>query len=78
MVSDIGYLVGAIGTFFAILDPFGNLPFFIAYTNTLSAQVRRKTALILSAFIFFAMAIFLFSGQMVLNFFHMFLRPISI
>lgn len=70
MVSDIGYLVGAVGTFFAILDPFGNLPFFIAYTNNLTSRIRKKTALILSAFIFLSMAIFLFSGQIVLNFFH--------
>ena len=35
MVSDIAYIVGAVGTFFAILDPFGNLPFFIAYTSNL-------------------------------------------
>ena len=68
MVSDVGYLVGAIGTFFAILDPFGNLPFFIAYTNTLSAPVRRKTALVLSAFIFVAMAVFSSPGQMVASF----------
>jgi multiple antibiotic resistance protein len=70
MVSDIGYLVGAVGTFFAILDPFGNLPFFMAYTNNLSATVRRKTAITLSLFIFVAMAIFLFSGQAMLSFFH--------
>jgi multiple antibiotic resistance protein len=78
MVSDVGYLVGAIGTFFAILDPFGNLPFFIAYTNTLSARMRRKTALVLSGFIFFAMAFFLFSGQAVLNFFHISLPAFQI
>jgi len=78
MVSDVGYLVGAIRTFFAILDPFGNLPFFIAYTNTLSAPVRRKTALVLSAFIFVAMAVFLFSGQMVLSFFHISLPAFQI
>jgi len=70
MVSDIGYLVGAVGTFFAILDPFGNLPFFMAYTNNLTAPVRKKTALILSAFILVAMGFFLFSGQVVLNFFN--------
>lgn len=70
MVSDIAYLIGAVGTFFAILDPFGNLPFFIAYTNNLNSFVRKKTALVLSAFIFFSMTIFLFSGQIVLNFFN--------
>lgn len=69
MDSDIAYLIGAIGTFFAILDPFGNLPFFIAYTRNLDPKVRKRTALTLSAFIFFAMAFFLFSGQAVLNFF---------
>lgn len=69
MNSDIGYLIGAIGTFFAILDPFGNVPFFIAYTRGLDPALRKRTALILSGFIFFAMAFFLFSGQAVLNFF---------
>lgn len=69
MDTDIRYLIGAVGTFFAILDPFGNLPFFIAYTRNLDPQVRRRTALTLSAFIFFAMAFFLFAGQAVLNFF---------
>lgn len=67
MVSDVGYLVGAIGTFCnpgSVRKP----SVFIAYTNTLSAPVRRKTALVLSAFIFVAMAVFLFSGQMVLSF----------
>lgn len=69
MDTDIRYLIGAVGTFFAILDPFGNLPFFIAYTRNLDPRVRRRTALTLSAFIFFAMAFFLFAGQAVLNFF---------
>lgn len=69
MNSDIGYLIGAVGTFFAILDPFGNLPFFIAYTRDLAPAIRKRTALILSGFIFFAMAFFLFAGQAVLNFF---------
>ena len=78
MVSDIGYLVGAIGIFFAILDPFGNLPFFIAYTNTLGSRARKKTALVLSVFIFVAMSVFLFSGQTVLNFFHISLPAFQI
>lgn len=78
MSSDIGYLIGALGIFFAILDPFGNLPFFIAYTRHLDAEVRRRTALILSAFIFLAMAFFLFSGQAVLNFFHISLPAFQI
>jgi multiple antibiotic resistance protein len=69
MNSDIGYLIGAVGTFFAILDPFGNLPFFITYTRNLDAAVLRKTAYVLSVFIFFAMAFFLLFGQLVLNFF---------
>jgi len=69
MNSDLGYLIGAVGTFFAILDPFGNLPFFIAYTRNIDPLMRKKTALTLSVFIFLAMAFFLFSGQAVLNFF---------
>jgi len=69
MNSDLAYLIGAVGTFFAILDPFGNLPFYIAYTRNLDPAVRRRTALTLSSFIFIAMAFFLFAGQAVLNFF---------
>ena len=69
MPSDISYVIGAIGTFFAILDPFGNMPFFLAYTRELPSAVRKKTALLLSLFIFAAMAFFLFSGQVVLTFF---------
>ena len=78
MVSDIGYLIGAVGTFFAILDPFGNLPFFMAYTQTISPAARKKTALILSGFIFITMGFFLFSGQMVLSFFHISLPAFQI
>mgnify|MGYP001767191310 CR=1 FL=1 len=69
MDADTGYLIGAVGTFFAILDPFGNLPFFIAYTRGLPTAVRRRTALILSGFILLAMSFFLFAGQTVLTFF---------
>lgn len=69
MISDLGYMIGAIGTFFAILDPFGNLPFFIAYTRHLDPSLRKKTAFTLSGFIFVAMAVFLFTGQAILNFF---------
>ncbi|HWQ66849.1 MAG TPA: MarC family protein [Methanospirillum sp.] len=69
MPGDISYILGAVGIFFAILDPFGNLPFFLAYTRDLDPRVMRKTALYLSLFILFAMSFFLITGQLVLSFF---------
>ncbi len=69
MAGDLAYIIGTVGTFFAILDPFGNMPFFLAYTRDLPRPVIRRMAFLLSGFILLAMTFFLFSGQMVLSFF---------
>jgi multiple antibiotic resistance protein len=68
-VVDATYLVVAFGAFFAILNPPGNMPLFLAYTDDLETKVRRATALLLSGFIFVVMFLSMFIGDDVLRFF---------
>lgn len=69
MGLDMSFLVGMCGTFFALLNPVGNMPIFLAYTRDYQPKVRHAVAVLLSGFIFGAMVVFLFTGQMLLSFF---------
>lgn len=57
------YPVVAFGAFSAILNPPGNMPFFLAYTEDLDDKVRKATALLLSGFIFAVMPLSMFFGS---------------
>jgi multiple antibiotic resistance protein len=68
-MTDMTYIAVAFGAFFAILNPPGNMPLFLAYTRDLSPAVQRYTALLLSGFIFAVMVLSMFFGEDVLHFF---------
>lgn len=57
------------GALFALANPFGNLPFFITYTSTLTSRVRKATAVLLSLFLLVFYLIFFFLGNDILRFF---------
>jgi len=63
------YLISAFGAFFAILNPIGNMPLFIAYTKDLNSKVQRAIAVLLSGFIFLVMAVSMVVGDDILKFF---------
>ena len=68
-MSDMTFLVGAFGAFFAILNLPGNMPLFLAYTKDLPPRVQRYTALLLSGFVFAVMVLSMLFGDDVLHFF---------
>jgi multiple antibiotic resistance protein len=63
------YLISVLGAFFAILNPIGNMPLFLAYTRDLNPKVQRATAVLLSGFIFLVMAVSMVVGDKILTFF---------
>jgi len=68
-MTEVTFLVGAFGAFFAILNPPGNMPLFLAYTKDLPPKVQRYTAILLSGFVFGVMTLSMFFGDDVLHFF---------
>src|SRR5215472_4304140 len=56
-------------TLFALLNPFGMLPVFIAYTAGRSSGAQRWVALFVSLTVLGLMLLFLFAGTALLNFF---------
>lgn len=57
------------GALFALANPFGNLPFFITYTASLTPQVQKATAVLLSVFLLVFYGLFFFIGNAILKFF---------
>lgn len=57
------------GALFALSNPFGNLPFFIAYTESLAPRVQKAMALLLSIFLMAFFGLFFFAGNTILEFF---------
>jgi len=66
---DFADLVKAFGAFFAIMNPFVNLPIFLALTAGLTVGQQRTLAIKITIFSALMCAAILFSGQSVLNFF---------
>ncbi len=69
ILSDISYFFTCIATLFAIIDPIGNIPFFIALTEDLSEELRErvsKRATVIAAGLLIVVVI---SGGAVLKFF---------
>lgn len=62
-------LIKIFGAFFAIMNPFINLPIFLGLTSGLSVGQQRTLAVKIAIFSFFMCAVILFSGQSILAFF---------
>ena len=54
-------------TFFAVIDPIGTIPVFIAVTNRYDAKTKRRVALLATIVSAFVLLFFLFVGEIVLT-----------
>lgn len=59
----------AFGSFFAIMNPFVNLPIFLALTTGFSVSQQRALAIKITLFSAIMCAVILFAGQQIINFF---------
>ncbi|MEM9394770.1 MAG: MarC family protein [Pseudomonadota bacterium] len=66
---DTAFLIKTFGAFFAIMNPFVNLPIFLSLTEGLSAAQQRRTALYVMAFSVAMCAVLAIAGQGILGFF---------
>ncbi len=66
---DISFLSTFAATLFALMNPFGVLPVFIAYVADEKPSVQRFVALLLSLTVLALLILFLASGSALLNFF---------
>lgn len=66
---DTAFLIKTFGAFFAIMNPFVNLPIFLSLTEGLSAAQQRRTALYVMAFSGAMCAVLAIAGQGILGFF---------
>lgn len=66
---DFAELTKAFGAFFAIMNPFVNLPIFLALTAGFSVSQQRTLAVKITVFSAIMCAIILFSGQQIISFF---------
>jgi multiple antibiotic resistance protein len=62
-------LVKSFGAFFAIMNPFVNLPIFLALTSAYSVKQQRTLALKISLFSLVMCAVILVGGQQIISFF---------
>jgi len=68
-LENLALYVAFFGALFALANPFGNLPFFITYTASLTPRVQKATAVLLSVFLVVFYGIFFFAGDAILKFF---------
>ena len=66
---DYADLVRAFGAFFAIMNPFVNLPIFLALTVGFTVAEQRSLAIKVTLFSAMMCAVILFAGQSILGFF---------
>ncbi|MCP5403787.1 MAG: MarC family protein [Novosphingobium sp.] len=66
---DYGELAKAFGAFFAIMNPFVNLPMFLALTNGYSVGQQRTLAVKIVIFSALMSAVILLAGQQIISFF---------
>lgn len=62
-------LVKSFGAFFAIMNPFVNLPIFLSLTSAYSVKQQRTLAIKISLFSLVMCAVILVGGQQIINFF---------
>lgn len=68
-MEELSLFVAFFGALFALANPFGNLPFFIAYTESLAPRVQKAMAVLLSVFLLAFFVLFFFVGDAILKFF---------
>ena len=68
-MENLALYVAFFGALFALANPFGNLPFFITYTASLTPRVQKAAAVLLSVFLVVFYGIFFFIGNAILKFF---------
>jgi multiple antibiotic resistance protein len=68
-LEELSLFVAFFGALFALANPFGNLPFFITYTESLAPNVRKAMAVLLSVFLMVFFGLFFFAGDAILKFF---------
>jgi multiple antibiotic resistance protein len=66
---DTATLIKLFGAFFAIMNPFVNLPIFLSMTNSYSVSEQRQLALKIAAFSVLMCLIILFAGKQIIGFF---------
>lgn len=66
---DVTLFVKAFGAFFAIMNPFVNLPIFLSMTTDYSVQDQRKLAIKIAIFSAIMCIIILLAGQQIIGFF---------
>lgn len=66
---EFALLVKTFGAFFAIMNPFVNLPIFLSLTNGYSVQEQRGLAIKIAVFSFVMCAVILLAGQQIIEFF---------
>lgn len=66
---DTATLVSFFAALFAIVNPIGNLPIFISATSDMHPGARRWVVAMITLFVAAALVVFLWSGQLILEFF---------
>lgn len=66
---DYTLVAKAFGAFFAIMNPFVNLPIFLSLTSGFSIKEQRSLAVKIAIYSFVMCVVILFAGQQIINFF---------
>lgn len=66
---EFALMAKAFGAFFAIMNPFVNLPIFLSLTNGNTTQEQRALAIKIAMYSFIMCIIILFAGQKIISFF---------
>lgn len=66
---DKAELVKTFGAFFAIMNPFVNLPIFLALTSDFTVSEQRRLAIKVTLFSAIMCVVILFAGQLIISFF---------
>ena len=66
---DAAEISKAFGAFFAVMNPFINLPIFLAMTSDFTVGQQRKLAIRIAIYSIVMCAIILFAGKLIINFF---------
>jgi len=68
-ISDVSYFFTCFATLFAIIDPIGNIPFFIALTEDLSEELRERVSKRATVIAAALLIIIVLTGGAILKFF---------
>lgn len=68
---EIGFLIKSFLAIFTIVDPIGAIPLFLNITSNYSHKERKRVAFISSITVLVTLTIFLWTGKLILSFFHL-------